>query len=184
MKIEGKKIALTGATGGIGRAIAKALAEEGAILLLSGRNKDKLSSLKSELAGNGHIIVVANLESPSDREKFISVARENRVDILINNAGVNDLAFLPRISEKDLKKMIDINLTIPLLLCKQFLPLLQHQTEGVIINIGSILGSIGYPGSTVYCASKFGLRGFTESLRRELAGTNIFCTPCYRYWPY
>ena len=92
---------------------------------------------------------------------------------VINCLGVNELAMLSDLQGEDVAAMLTTNLLAPIQICHSLLPLLEVQPEAVIVNVGSILGSIGYAGSSIYCASKFGVRGFTESLRRELSDTNV-----------
>ena len=174
MKLNGKRVVLTGASGGIGAALAVELAQQGCQLLLVGRNQDKLQQLLNSLEGaNSHQLLSVDLTTREGRSRLLEVAASQPVDILINCLGINQLALLENKTEQDVEQILQTNLTVPILLCKQFTPLLQQRPESAIVNIGSILGSIGYAGSTVYCASKFGLRGFTESLRRELASGNI-----------
>jgi len=173
MKLTGKKIVLTGASGGIGGAIAKALAAEDCQLLLAGRNTNKLKVLMDTLEGSGHSILVADLNSSEGRASLLEVASTFQAEVLINGLGTNQLCLLETTKDSDIDSIIATNLITSIKLCKEFLPLLSNCPNAGIVNIGSILGSIGYAGSSVYCASKFGLRGFTESLRRELADTNI-----------
>ncbi len=172
--LKGKTALLTGATGGIGAAVAEALAAQGVRLLLTGRSGGKLEALKSRLPGSGHVPIVADLASADGRNSLRQRAEaEGGIDLLINNAGVSKLALLQDMDDASLEQMIATNLTVPMLLCRDLLPLLSSRPGATIVNIGSILGSIGYAGSTAYCGSKFGLRGFTEALRRELADTGI-----------
>ncbi len=173
MKLSGKTILLTGATGGIGRSLAMALAEEGVRLILTGRDENGLVQLLKQLDGSDHQLFVADLIIARDRQKLCLLAKREGVDLLINNAGINQLALLTEIKDDDLLRIIEINLTGPILLCKELVPVLLEREESAIVNVGSILGSIGYPGTTAYCASKFGLRGFSEALRRELADTPL-----------
>ena len=173
MKLSGKKIVLTGASGGIGGAMAKALAVEGCQLLLAGRNTSKLVALMEGLEGVGHSMLVADLNSSEGRSSLLEAVSAFQAEVLINGLGTNQLCLLEATSDSDIEGIIATNLITPIQLCKDFLPLLSNGPNAAIVNIGSILGSIGYAGSSVYCASKFGLRGFTESLRRELADTNI-----------
>lgn len=174
MKLNGKRVVLTGASGGIGAAIAAELARQGCQLLLAGRNFDKLQQLKNSLEGTcNHQLLAVDLTTREGRSQLLEEAASQPVDILINCLGINQLALLEHKTEQDVEQILQTNLTVPVLLCQQFTPLLLERPESAIVNIGSILGSIGYAGSTVYCASKFGLRGFTESLRRELASSNI-----------
>jgi len=173
MKLTGKKIVLTGASGGIGGAMAKALAVEGCQLLLAGRNTNKLTALMEGLEGAGHSMLVEDLNSSEGRISLIEAASTFQAEVLINGLGINQLCLLETTNDSDIENIIATNLITPIKLCKDFLPLLSNRSNAAIVNIGSILGSIGYAGSSIYCASKFGLRGFTESLRRELADTNI-----------
>jgi len=129
--------------------------------------------LRDELLGAQHQIVAADLSTPSGRTALVSAARNFNVDTLINNAGGGQMSLLDKTFDATIEQLIAINLTTPMLLCKAFIPLLRARDNAVIVNVGSILGSIGYAGSTAYCASKFGLRGFTEALRRELADTSV-----------
>lgn len=167
------RLVLTGATGGIGEAIASALDREGYSLLLTGRSEQKLSGLKNTLAGHGHKMLRADLTTPEGLATLAAAAREFNASGLINCAGINMLAMLGDSCDDQIAKILSTNLHAPINVCKSLLPLLQQQKDAVIVNVGSILGSIGYAGSSIYCASKFGLRGFTESLRRELSQTNV-----------
>ena len=173
MNISGKTVVLTGASGGIGSAVAVELASQGCQLILIGRNREKLQQLIEKLDGNNHCLLAVDLTSTDGRDELVSHASKQSVDILINCLGVNQLALLEHNSDSDINNILNTNLTVPILLCRDFVPLLQQRSESAIVNVGSILGSIGYAGSTVYCASKFGLRGFTESLRRELGNSQV-----------
>jgi short-subunit dehydrogenase len=117
--------------------------------------------------------VVADLTQHAGIVKLANEATSFNANILINGLGVNKLSVIEATSDDDVNHILTTNLHTPINVCRALLPLLKGQTNASIINIGSILGSIGYAGSTLYCASKFGLRGFTESLRRELADSNI-----------
>lgn len=168
-----QRLVLTGATGGIGEAIATALDQQGYALLLTGRNEDKLRHLQNSLSGNQHQYVVADLTSQEGIVVLTSAASDFRIDGVINCLGINELATIDHIESENITRMLSTNLLAPIHICKALIPQLKSQTESVILNVGSILGSIGYAGSSIYCASKFGLRGFTESLRRELGDSNI-----------
>lgn len=171
MNINDKVVLVSGATGGIGGAICEQLYNAGARLLLTGRNSDVLNQLQSRYPGSQ--IVAADLSQQGDRQLLLEQAKRFSVDIVINAAGVNRLALLTDTSDDELISMVSTNMIAPMLLCRDLIPHLKSRPEPVIVNVGSILGSLGYPGSTAYCASKFGLRGFSEALRRELADTNI-----------
>ena len=171
MQLDGKKIVVTGATGGIGSEVCKALAAEGCQLLITGRNPMKLNTLMQSLEGSGHQQLKADLSTVEGRATLLNSAQVFQPDVLINGLGANQLSFLATTHDEDIEAIIQTNLIAPMKLSRDFIPLLAQRPSGAIVNIGSILGSIGYAGSSVYCASKFGLRGFTESLRRELADT-------------
>lgn len=172
MDIRGKNVVLTGATGGIGKAIARELSAAGAHLTLVARNEKKLSSLVEELGTGAHQAISADLSSDDGRRRIVDACRDADISLLINAAGTNEFGLFEKQSPESVRQLLDINLLSPILLSLELLPLLQQQHKSRIINIGSTFGSIGYPGFGTYCASKFGLRGFTESLRRELADTN------------
>ena len=178
MKLQSKTVLLTGATGGIGREIAHVLANEGAKLLLTGRSVEKLAALCAELGNRGqginpHDFFAADLACDSERQQLVARAKAMDIQILINLAGVNELGLLQDMQDQNIDSMIDMNLNSPIKLARDLLAHLSEQEEGMIINVGSIMGSIGYPGSSLYCASKFGFRGFSEALRREVSDSNL-----------
>lgn len=170
MKLDGKRVVLTGASGGIGTALASALAEKGAHLTLLGRRAEVLEKLCRELPGEGHRGVALDLSDTNARIELASRLGDEPIDILINCAGSNRLSWLCDQSEREIEQQIAINLRVPMLLIRQLLPRLNPH-HAVIVNIGSSFGAIGYPGYTAYSAAKFGLRGFSEALRRELSDT-------------
>lgn len=173
MKIADKTILLTGATGGLGQAIAAALAERGATVILTGRKRQALERLQQQLPGS-HPIMVADLGKPLDRQALLAFCQQQGgIDILINNAGISDFCLLEQQADEQITAMLETNLSAPILMSRLCLPLLNQRREAAVVNIGSTFGSIGHTGFSVYCAGKFGLRGFTEALRRELADTGI-----------
>jgi len=173
MKLEGKNIVLTGAAGGMGQAIATALAAQGARLLLADLSVAGLKSVQRRLGG-GHETVAADLCSTEGRTTLLDAAAGlGTVDILINAAGISEFALLENQSAEKIEKLTMINLVVPMILCKELLPALKRRPQAVIVNMGSTFGSIGHPGFTTYCADKFGLRGFSEALRRELADSTV-----------
>ncbi|MBQ0807525.1 MAG: SDR family oxidoreductase [Porticoccus sp.] len=173
MKLNGSTILLTGASGGIGAAVAKALDQQGAQLLLVGRNEPALKTLKQQLSGK-HLIVLADINTQEGREQIVQQCTQcNGIDLMINLAGILDFGFFEQQSDHCIEQTLTTNLVSPMLLCHRLIPILKQREEAAIVNVGSTFGSIGHPGFTTYCASKFGLRGFTEALRRELADTSI-----------
>lgn len=172
MSLQDKRVLLSGATGGIGWAIAERLAGAGAKLLLLGRNEEKLRQLQQALPGE-HRVVIADLNSASGRDEVQLQCRQEGLDVWVNAAGVLDFQLFDEQDAGQVQQMLTTNLVSPILLTQGLLPLLQQRKESVIVHIGSIFGSIGHPGFAAYCASKFGLRGFTEALQRELADTSV-----------
>lgn len=169
-------VLLTGAGGGIGTAIAQTLAEDGHRLVLVGRNPGRLERLKAGLAGSDrHTTVTADLVDATHRSALVSActALPGGVDVLVNNAGVSTFAMLSDIGDRALGAMLHTNLLAPIALTRDLLPLLHNSESAAVINIGSAFGHIGHPGFSVYSASKFGLHGFTEALRRELSDSGI-----------
>ncbi|EPC3541542.1 SDR family oxidoreductase [Aeromonas hydrophila] len=173
MKLEGKLVLLTGASGGIGEALAQELAAQGAHLLLHGRRASALERLRKELPHpERHQTVIADLGSPQERAKLLQhPALDEGLDVLINNAGCNQFAWLEDQSSEQVERQLLLNVEVPIQLTRMLLPRLRK--PAVIMNVGSSFGAIGYAGYSVYCASKFALRGFSEALGRELEGTGI-----------
>ena len=171
MELRNSTVVLTGATGGIGRAIAARLDAAGARLLLVARTRERLQELADSLTPREHVAIAADLGEDSGREKVRDACRgagTQGISLLINCAGITHFGLYEDQTSEAVRKVIDVNLTGPMLLCLDLMPFLQRANQACIINIGSTFGSIGYPGFSAYCASKFGLRGFTEALRREL----------------
>ncbi|MAC32807.1 MAG: short chain dehydrogenase [Haliea sp.] len=171
MFMSGKRVLVTGASGGIGRAISLALAAAGAELLLVGRHRERLEAVLAELAGGTHRVVTADIATAEGRAAILA-ACEGMLDLLVNNAGVNDFALFADQAPERLAQQLEINLVAPILLTRQLLPLIQRR-RGQIINVGSAFGQIGYPGFCAYSAGKFGLRGFSQALGRELSGSGV-----------
>ncbi|MCR8923008.1 SDR family oxidoreductase [Dasania sp. GY-MA-18] len=172
MEVHNKTILLVGATGGIGAAIAKQLDQLNAHLLLVGRSEQALRQLSAGLS-HRHILLLADINSAAGRQQIVTQCQQQAIDIYINAAGVMDFQLLAQQESVKIEQMINTNLLSPMMLCQLLLPLLTQKSSAAIVNIGSTFGSIGHPGFAVYCASKFGLRGFSEALRRELAGSGV-----------
>lgn len=172
--ITNQTIVLTGSNGGIGSEIAKQLAQQGATLILVGLDEKALTVQCQSLIGSHHA-VQADISKEQDRQKLVEYCNNlvEGVDILVNNAGIGQFSLFSKMSNEQIANIIGINLTSTILLTQALLPLLQQKEQASVINIGSIFGSIGFPGSTVYCASKFGIRGFSEALNRELDDTSV-----------
>lgn len=167
-------IILTGATGGLGTALAKALSAQGVLLVLCGRNHIQLEQLNRALGGQHHC-VASDLTTSSGRQAVVAYCQQfsRGVDALINNAASNHFGPLKEMNENTVQQMLVTNLLVPIELTRLLLPILAKADNAQIINIGSAFSRLGFPGFSVYSACKFGLRGFTEAMRRELADTTI-----------
>ncbi|MDW6005091.1 SDR family oxidoreductase [Vibrio mangrovi] len=177
MDLNRKRVLLTGASGGIGQAIAAELAAAGASLFLVGRSHEKLEAIRSSLPEpDRHVVFPADLTREADLERLNKEGnRLNQsgqgIDIVINNAGANEFNFLSRRSAVSVRQELDLNLLAPILMSQLALNWLNR--PGIILNIGSAFGGIGYPGYTVYCSAKAGVYRFSEALDRELDGSGI-----------
>ena len=158
---------LTGASGGIGRAIAIALAPHCDALLLVGRDAARLAQTAAA-AGPAARTLVADLATERGRNE-VAACLPAGANLLINNAGAGDFARLADQSDATLARIVETNVLVPMQLVRRLLPLLEREPQAWILNVGSIFGYLGYPGQAAYSASKFALRGFNEALRRELA---------------
>ncbi len=173
MQLQDKVILLTGADGGIGSTIAKQLHQQGCQLIITGRSEEPLNQLNQEMQGHHHV-VVADLSHANDRQGlFDRVQKLGGIDGLINNAGLSEFTFVEQQDTQYLETLLTVNILAPMVLCQLFIPMLKQKSESFILNMGSSFGSIGYAGFSAYCSSKFAIRGYTETLRRELADSPI-----------
>jgi short-subunit dehydrogenase len=154
---------LTGASGGIGRAMVDALAPHCESLVLVARDASRLP--------HGHRAVAADLTSAAGRDAVARACPD--ANLLVNNAGVSEFVAFAAQSDAAMERIFATNVLAPMQLARRLLPALRAQPAAAIVNVGSIMGYLGYPGCAAYCASKFALRGFTEALRRELADTAV-----------
>jgi short-subunit dehydrogenase len=166
MELSGRTALLTGATGGLGRAIAGALAPRGAKLILSGRKAEALEALAAELPGEGHRVLPADLAEPGAAEKIAAEAGE--VDVLVANAGLPGTGRLPDYSIEQLTGTLRVNLEAPILLARALEPGMLSRGSGHMVFISSLSGKSATPLSSIYNATKFGLRGFALGLRADL----------------
>jgi short-subunit dehydrogenase len=180
MKISGSTILITGASGGIGGAIARQLAQRGASLILVNRDGAKLEALAAQLRATDIKVtpIVGDLAQPGEPARLVQDALEQAgaIDILINCAGVQNFGFFAEESAADTATLFNVNTIAPIAMVNAVLPHMLERGKGQIVNLGSIFGSIGFPCFASYSASKFALRGFSEALRRELAGTGVGVT--------
>ena len=175
--IQGKTVLLTGGGGGIGGAIATELLARGAAVLLVDRDARALDAAAARLGSYGERVgtFACDLTSPADRARLVAHAAGWRggVDVLVNNAGVNHFGMFQDQDPAQIELALAVNVHAPIHLCHALLPHLAARPGAHIVNMGSVFGSIGYPAYAVYSATKFAMRGFTEALRRELAGSNV-----------
>jgi short-subunit dehydrogenase len=171
VELTGKRALLTGATGGLGQAIARTLADRGASLVLSGRKAEALGELAGALPGEGHRTVVVDLAEQGAGERLVADAGD--VDVLVANAGLPGGGQLDAYSADQLAASLRVNLEAPLEMTRALLPALRARGSGHLVYISSLQGKVAFPRSSVYSATKFGLRGFALSLREDLWGTGI-----------
>jgi short-subunit dehydrogenase len=165
---------LTGATGGIGRALARVLAGNGVRLILAGRDAAALATLADSLPAQSVIEQVpGDLTDPAAREALTRRAKQHSSDTLVNLCGMNELSLFEAQSPESITSMLAANLHTPMEMTRLLLPTLKLRQQALIVNVGSVFGQIGHPGYATYCATKFGLRGFSEALRRELSDTAV-----------
>ena len=173
MQLHEARVVMTGASGGIGLAITRALCVAGAQVLAVSRDEQTLRPLIEQFPQRLHC-VAADLTLLSDRHKVLAAAEAmGGINLLINAAGVNHFAMLEQLDDSEINGMLAVNISAPICLTKLLLPLLKQADSATVVNVGSTYGSIGYPGYASYCATKFALRGFSEALRRELADTRV-----------
>jgi 3-oxoacyl-[acyl-carrier protein] reductase len=167
--LEGKRALVTGASKGIGRAIAQELARAGATVVVGYRSgKDEAEQLASEIGG---VAVQADVSSPEDAKRLVDEAGD--IDVLVNNAGLTRDGLLARMSDDDWRTVIDTNLSSVFYTCRAVTRPMMKKRGGSIVNISSVVGVHGNWGQTNYAASKAGIIGFTKSLARELGSRNI-----------
>jgi len=174
LDLNGKAALVTGASGGIGGAIARALHGAGAKVLLAGTKVDKLTALKDAL-GERAEIAAADLGDPAAAETLIKAADERfgQLDILVNNAGLTKDGLAMRMKDEDWARVIDVDLTAGFRLARAALRGMMKRRWGRIIGIGSVVGSTGNPGQANYAAAKAGMIGMTKALAAEVASRGI-----------
>jgi NAD(P)-dependent dehydrogenase (short-subunit alcohol dehydrogenase family) len=171
---------VTGAGSGIGRALAQKLALAGSALALADVDEHGLKETAASLASRSaeittHVLDVADEAAVRALAEDV-IARHGRVTLLINNAGVALIGTFEEISLDDFRWLMNINFWGTVYGVKYFLPVLKQQARAQIVNLSSVFGLVAPVGQSAYCSSKFAVRGFTECLRHELEGTNVFVT--------
>lgn len=172
--LTGKTALVTGASGGIGAEIARALHKAGATVALSGTRVGPLEELAAELGGRAHVLA-CNLSVAEEVEALVKRASEamGSVDILVNNAGITRDGLAMRMSDEDWQSVIDVNLTSTFRLCRAAIRGMMKARWGRIINISSVVGTTGNAGQVNYAASKAGMVGMSKSLAAEVASRGI-----------
>jgi uncharacterized protein len=168
MKIAGSTVLLTGATGGLGQAIARALAGKGAHLILTGRRVDVLEPLASEL---GARTIAVDLGEPAEVDRLLSEAGE--VDVLVANAALPASGTLDSFTIEQIDRALEVNLRAPIAMAHTLAPAMVRRGGGHLLFMSSLSGKAATAGSSIYNATKFGLRGFAAAMRAELHGTGV-----------
>ncbi len=171
-RLAGQVALITGASAGIGQATARALLAEGANLVLVGRRRERLDALAAEAQALGlrSVGVVGDTSDEATAQQAVAVAQQEfgRLDILVNNVGIGIYKNLTETSVADYDAMMNTNMRSTFLFARHVAPILIAQGHGMIINVSSMAGVMGFPGEAVYCATKFAQVGFTQALDREL----------------
>jgi len=168
MQIDGKRILVSGATGGLGTAIAHRLASEGAALVLSARNRDALEALAGELPGGAttHQVVESDLTEPDAPERLIDASGD--LDGLIANAALPGTGRLESFSDDELRRAVRVNFEVPLVMARELAPRLAARGGGHLVFVASLAGKVASPRGSLYSSTKFGLRGLAFGLREDL----------------
>ena len=171
--LTGKVALVTGATGGIGGSIARALHNAGATVVLTGRRQEVLDKMSSEIEGS--IAVAADFNQDGAAQDLIKQVEEKagKIDILVNNAGLTRDGLSMRMSNEDWMEVIEVNLTASFHLIRAAMKGMMKRRSGRIINISSVVGAIGNPGQANYAASKAGLVGMSKSIAAEIASRGV-----------
>jgi short-subunit dehydrogenase len=177
--IQNSRAIVTGASSGIGRALALELARQGAGLVVVARRADRLHETAAQITAMGRPIemVIGDITNPATRQCAIDAAQSKLggLDVLVNNAGVGAMGFFERASPERLRQIMEVNFFSLVEMTRLALPLLKQGVRPIVVNVSSILGHRGVPYSSEYCASKFAVQGFSESIRAEFTklGTDV-----------
>jgi 3-oxoacyl-[acyl-carrier protein] reductase len=176
-KLEGKVAVITGTSSGIGQACARALAGEGAKLVLTARRQERLEKLKQQIesAGTKAVVVTGDAREEETAVRTVKAALEafGRIDILVNNTGMGNYRKLVDTSAAEYDEMVDTNVRTTFLFTRHTVPVMLKQKSGTILMISSMAGVYGFGGEAVYCMTKFAQVGFAQALDRELRESGI-----------
>lgn len=176
-KIRGARALITGASSGIGRALARELARRGAELLLTARREERLREIAEPLRPQGRppAWLAGDITDPAHRQALCREIerRWGGLDVLVNNAGGGGFGPFAESDPRRLRQIMEVNLFAPAELIRQCLPLLERGVRPIVVNVGSVLGHRAVPGKSEYCASKFALHGLSDALRAEFAPRGI-----------
>jgi short-subunit dehydrogenase len=177
MELEHKTVLLTGATGGLGRAIAEALAARGATLVLSSRKPEELDALARALPGDRHRRIVGDLAGPAAAEEL--AAEAGAIDALVANAGLGANGRIDKFEPERIELVVRVNLEAPIRLALALAPAMRERGSGQMVFVSSLAGKAATANGALYTATKAGLRGFALSLRQDLArdgvGVSVVC---------
>ncbi|OYP31092.1 SDR family NAD(P)-dependent oxidoreductase [Rhodopirellula sp. MGV] len=177
---DGKLAVVTGASSGIGQCLAKQLVRRGCRVIVVARREERLADLarENQFFEENLIALAGDLTEPQTRQRIVDAICEERghVDLLVNNAGVGAIGAFETASPERLRDVMEVNFFAPTELTRSLLPLLKASGDGVICNISSVLGHCAVPDKSEYCASKFAMHGWTDSLRAELQSQGLTVT--------
>ncbi len=175
-QLQGKTIWLTGASSGIGLALAEALAAKGAKLILSARSEATLNDLAARLPGEHQVLPIDLMQPEAAYKQALALVAQQPIDILINNAGVSQRSLTLETDFQVYRDLMEINYFSVVALTKAVLPSMVEQGDGHIVTVSSVAGKVGTKLRSGYAGSKFGVIGFMDCLRAEMADKNIRCT--------
>jgi NADP-dependent 3-hydroxy acid dehydrogenase YdfG len=175
-RLTGVKVLLTGATGGVGQALAERLGASGADLILQGRRAGDLEALADSVGGRAHAGDLSERTYLGSLASYVADRWGEPPDVLINNAGAFELAAVTETDPDTFEALLSVNLRAPFELVRALLPGMLRRGSGQLVTIGSVAGRAAFPGNAAYAASKFGLRGLHEVLVEELKGTGVKAT--------
>jgi short-subunit dehydrogenase len=168
MEIQGSTVLLTGATGGIGHAIARALGARGAKLILTGRRSEVLAPLAEQLGARS---LAVDLSVPEEIKRLVE--ETGHVDILVANAALPASGLLDGFTVEEIDRALDVNLRAPIVLSHALAPAMVSRRSGHLLYVSSLSGKVAAPGASIYNATKFGLRGFASAMRAELRSSGV-----------